>query len=361
MFSAAARHTALRALAHSPFFDRLAEHLAAIIRKDDVVVELDGGLGLVTRTLLAVGCSHVYVVESSELKASLRSALCREGLASRATIVPRVEELADIAKVDVIITKAFPLGSILSTLLPDFGRLRNMSWFPSTRAVFPDTITIEAVPVHFSQVAAVVTPWSEQPLGLDLSPLAEVVALHPVSIPPSATDHASAPQVVAELDLAIGPIDVRSVERTFPLASTCELHGVEVCITAGQCADPPSTYFLPFPRAIRGREGEVLDIQITVPIDGGEWSAVPLGHWERAPSLAPLSSGPCSAIPYWKPRPHRDRVLQAVLREVAAGTTQDEILRRVYCALSVRGEAERRVVRQTVRALLCEGLMEWDL
>lgn len=357
MFSAAARHKALLAIAEEskcqPF-----EQFGTILR-GDVVVELDGGLGLVTRALLELGCKHVYVVESSELSTFLRSSFRDEGVSSRVTIVSQLEELIDVGNVDVVVTKAYLPRSFGATLLPDLPSVFGMPWFASARTVVPEVISVDAAPVSFAQADTVATPWSSQALGLDLSPLDEFAKSHLVAVPLGAADPAAASQTVAVISLATARFGILYVERTFRLSQSCELHGIGVRITTRQGDNASSSFFLPFPCAIYGAADENLSIRIGVPVGEGLWSAVPLDREEQDRSVESKTPvGPSSLNPHWHLRPHRARVLCALLREIDGGVPQERLVGRVCCALAVRDPAERRVIRQTIRSLLCEGLVE---
>jgi len=199
--------------------------LAAIVKPDDVVVDLGSGTGILGLLACRAGAARVYAIESGGMVQPARAIVHANDLDGRVKVVNgfsghvTLPEQADVLVTDQIGHFGFDAG-IVGYVADARRRLLK----PGARVV-PERIDLWIAPVEAPDVNEAVNFWSQRPAGFDMSPLRDIAA------------NSGQPRTIAARELLADPVcggsiglavDARTVHVTAEtsIARDGVMHGV---------------------------------------------------------------------------------------------------------------------------------------
>lgn len=365
IFSAAARTVIADQLAEQES-GVLLEALRHQLQADDVVVELDAGLGLLTREIAKLSDGPIYAVETTELQEPLRAALREAGLSDRVSVVPELDRLRSLPRVDVVVTKATPGSLYQSRLWVDLDPVSDAPWAAGIRVVIPNRVDFVAVVVSAPELRSRALPWEEYDLGLNLACVTDEARRRPFPTEVDAGSLLSDPQRIYACDLCDEPsTPVFSTDVSLVPTADGSIDGIvigyevelsrEHKLSLLPATDAPGM-FLPLRNPLRCTRGVPLDVRILIDGPSGTWSVQPLAACDAAVTapgeLQSFSEEPLA----WRARPYRLPIIRALLRHLERGVPTGQLLREIRQDLGVAESGDRRLLKQTVQWALTQGL-----
>ncbi|WP_281930874.1 hypothetical protein [Roseibium album] len=347
---------------------RLASRLLATVRKDDVVVELDAGLGTITTLLARLTRKAVHAVEDTALCEALLEETAADPELVHVTCHRKLTDLASLTGVDVVVLKGTDPHSDIMAPLCQVQVLGGMPWIKGVRYILMAGAPCSVALVD--ETAANPSGWLGKNALADLQTTALLASVFagPQRRPITSAQLLSGPAPIDWMP-PDGPSVVAGWQSTVNLTAVKSgtVGGLALFPDVGR-ADAVDPFILQASQPICLEDGSVVPLHCDF-----DYSAVrPLINIEaplqktrflidcndpcRASRPQDGSSPEANAAP-WSPRYLRLRVMQAALEAVHAGATRTDIIDIVSRRLGVRSANDRRLIKQLCRAMLTRDLI----
>jgi protein arginine N-methyltransferase 1 len=271
-------------LADTVRVERYREAIQAVVRPDDVVVDIGTGTGILAYFACQAGARHVYAIDDGPV-AALAGELCRaNGYEDRITFLNDWSSRVELPeRADVLVTETlwnFGLGErMLGTVLDARERLLK----PGGR-IIPEWVQMVVAPVEMPAAWQWIAPWDGEVGGIDLRPLRDYATNNVYKVVVPAEALLTEPAVAAEFRLdTVDRTDVTgSVELEALRAGT--VHGIAGWFVAGlgggvQLTNAPPNQtpswwhaFLPLSLPRDLKDDERVRIDLATGADGTVWS-----------------------------------------------------------------------------------------
>lgn len=353
---------------HERLSGSLASRLRATVRKDDVVVELDAGLGTITTLLARLTHKAVHAVEDTALFEALLEKAGADPDLGLVTCHPTLTDLAGLSGVDVVVLKGTDPYSDIMAPLRQVQVLGGMPWIKGVRHIL-----MEGAP---SSVALIDESAADPTEPLGRSTLKDVrtttllasVFAGPQRRPITSVQRMSAPAPIDWMPQD-GPSAVAGWRSTVSLtaARSGTVGGLALSPdNSGADGDHPFILQVSQPFCVEEGIGVRLNcdfdcsagcpvIKIEAPLQKTRF----LTDCNDPSKTDPPQDGlpPQMDAALWSPRYLRLRVGQAALEAVHAGATRTDIVDIVSRRLGVRSASGRRLIKQICRAMLTRDLI----
>lgn len=353
---------------HERLSGSLASRLRATVRKDDVVVELDAGLGTITSLLARLTQNAVHAVEDTALFEALLEKAAADPDLGLVTCHPTLTDLADIARVDVVVLKGTDPYSDIAAPLRQVLVLGGMSWIKGVRH-----IVMAGGPSSVALIDESATDQTKLPGGSILKDVRTATLLASVFAGPqrrpiTPVQLMSAPSPIGWMP-PDGPSAVAGWRSTVTLmaARRGTVGGLAVSTNCSG-ADGGHPFILRASQPFCVEEGSGVRLNCDFDCSAGctviKFEA-PLQKTRfltdcNRPSEADPPqdmSSPQKDAALWSPRYLRLRVAQAALEAVHSGATRADIVDIVSRRLGMRSASDCRLIRQVCRAMLTRDLI----
>ncbi|MCP3915105.1 MAG: class I SAM-dependent methyltransferase [bacterium] len=366
MFTTAAIQEVL-SLHEQPAFGQLECALDRVIRRGDVVVELDAGLGLHTQRIARASGAKVFAVETTELAAHLETAVGASELRGQVQVVRSLQDL-NPDRVDVVVTKIFPSALLAPSLWREWLPLRDRAWFRDVRRVLPARVALRAVLVEAPEPYARACPWHEYSYGLEVEALNEMSRRRPVAVTVRSSEIVSSAVPVGTYRIARSlELPRYDQECRFEVLRDATCHGV---MLLGQGELAPDDWhgveaqeggqrglFLPFASPVRA--ARLREVVTHLSLDGLElrFGARLDSEPEPCPSPAAVEAASPRA---WKARGYRQQLTRSLLQLARSGVSTRQVLPELTERLGASSLSERRLLKRNVEWVLSKGLTELE-
>jgi len=275
------------------------------VRKNDVVLDLGCGTGILSLFALRAGAARVYAIDDGPVIELARALAVENGVADRIVFLNQPSYDARLKeKVDVIVTETMGNTGLDEHIIGAVNDARRR-WLRKGGAIIPQTIDAGFCPVDVMHEQT--SFWLERryDTAFDAARTYAMNAFHPLDIDEDA--FVAEPATTPAVDLRNDNDGAVRMSRTFHATRDAVITGLAVWFRAQLTSEialtnqPPSVCpswkqsFFPIATRMRVERGDAIDVDIRT-FDGYEWK------WSVATSAARAEQSTMNSFPIIRPR-----------------------------------------------------------
>lgn len=257
--------------------------ISASVRPGDVVVDIGAGTGILSFLACAAGASRVYAVEAGPVIEIARELCAHNGFDDRVVFLEEWStEVEPPEPADVLITETIGNAAFDEGIIAWTADARRRMLRPGG-LVLPRRVTMRAAAVESWDDHAQVSDWSASSLPFDYRTVRRRAERTLWFAQLRASQLLTEPSVVSGVDLRTATDDPVVGSGASRVERDGTLHGLACWFDAELAAgitltnSPPTPApswlqgFLPVPRPLAVRSGDLIEWEIAVSADGSEW------------------------------------------------------------------------------------------